>query len=73
MAIEDKQEALKCCILKGCCPRCSSKQIEYREFVTNQRFGFKCQHCGWHNKFSVEELMRFANRWIYRGGGDLSC
>ena len=64
MAIEDKQEALKCCILKGYCPRCSSKRIEYREFVTNQRFGFKCQHCGWHNEFSVEELMHFANRWI---------
>lgn len=63
-AIEEKQELLKSCILKGCCPHCLSKKIEYREFLTNQRFGFKCQKCSWHNEFSVEELMQFAHRFI---------
>lgn len=42
----------------------SSKKIEYREFLTNQRFGFKCQNCSWQDEFLVEELMQCSHHWV---------
>lgn len=57
---KDNQEELKDLVLKGCCPYCSSKNVHYREFLTNLEFGFDCFSCNWKGRYIVREFLKFS-------------
>lgn len=61
---KDDQEELKYLVLKGCCPYCSSKNVHYRESLTNLEFGFDCFSCNWKGRYLVQEFWRFSQNWI---------
>lgn len=63
-AIENRDRELEFCIIKGCCPHCRSKNIKYREFLANKRFGFKCDRCDWQGHYSLKELTEFSYRYL---------
>ncbi len=62
---EDYQRELEFSILKGCCPNCLSKNIKYREFITNREFGFECFDCKWQRKYSHQQFEEFSTYWVH--------
>ncbi len=65
--IDKQQETakeLRKLILRGTCPYCASVRIKYREYLTNQTFGFHCLSCDWKSQYNLSELKQASEKWF---------
>ena len=56
MLDRQQKKDLERAILQGLCSRCNSLKVKYYEVEKNQKFGFKCDRCGYKAKYIARDL-----------------